>query len=253
MARQAGIPARLVVGFRSPKADGSGTYVVRNADAFVWPEVAVAGVGWVPLDPTGGARENPENAPPVTQAADVSRENPQQPTQAVPQQSSGPTQAAPVLAPEDRSWSGSVVAAVIVGGLVLVWLAGVPTAKWFRRLRRRRAPGTDAVVGAWLDTRDRLRDHGVSTTTGMTVRDVIEPGGAVLNGSSGELERLARCVDEALWSGESVRPDLADEAWSAAKTVRQALSHRPVGERLRAAVGLRGLRSQKDRTAVRSS
>ncbi|MCE3552384.1 DUF3488 and transglutaminase-like domain-containing protein [Pseudonocardia sp. RS11V-5] len=256
MARQAGIPARLVVGFRSPKSDGSGTYVVRNADAFAWPEVAVAGVGWVPLDPTGGARENPDKAPPVTQAADASAENPQQPTQAVPQQSSGPGQAAPAPAMGEDDRPLWVVPVVIVGALVLAWLAGVPAAKWFRRLRRRRAPGAEGVVGAWLDTRDRLRDHGVPTTTGMTVRDVVEPGRAVLNGSSGELERLARCVDEALWSGEAVRPELADEAWAAARTVRQALHHRPVGERLRAALGLRGLRgtrSPKEKTTVRSS
>ena len=55
MARSVGIPARLVVGFRPAPAGPDGVQVVRNGDASAWPEVAVAGVGWVPLDPTGGA------------------------------------------------------------------------------------------------------------------------------------------------------------------------------------------------------
>lgn len=242
MASQAGIPARLVVGFRSPKPDGFGAYVVRNADAFAWPEVAVDGVGWVPLDPTGGARENPENAPPVTQAADASQANPQQPTQAAPQQSPGPGQTTPAPMPVGRGWSVLPVVVAVVVGLLLVWLVGVPAAKRLQRRHRRRAHGAEAVVGAWLDTRDRLRDHGVDTHAAMTVRDAIEPCRTVLNGSSSELERLAWCVDEALWSGGTIPPGLTDEAWSAADVVQKVLSRRPVGERLRAAVGVRGLR-----------
>ncbi|HET6706633.1 transglutaminaseTgpA domain-containing protein, partial [Amycolatopsis sp.] len=57
LARIVGIPARLVVGFRSPaKPDAGGSYTVRNGDVMAWPEVAVAGAGWVPLDPTGTTR-----------------------------------------------------------------------------------------------------------------------------------------------------------------------------------------------------
>ena len=51
LARSIGIPTRVVVGFRD---DGSGT--VHDRDALAWPEVAVSGLGWLPLDPTGGAR-----------------------------------------------------------------------------------------------------------------------------------------------------------------------------------------------------
>ena len=48
LARTLGIPARLVVGFRQPsQPEPDGSYVVRNADASAWPEVAVEGFGWV--------------------------------------------------------------------------------------------------------------------------------------------------------------------------------------------------------------
>jgi hypothetical protein len=248
MARSAGIPARLVVGFRQPKQAANGDYVVRNADAFAWPEVAVTGVGWVPLDPTGGAQENPKNSPPTTQATDAARQQAQQGVVPVPQQATA-APAAPSESPSspDGPSTAAAIAVVMLLGVVLVWVVGVPLVKLLRRRRRRRAPGAQAVVGAWLDTRDRLRDHGVPTRLGMTVRDVAEPAGVVLNGSSGELERLARCVDSALWSGgQDVSPAVRDEAWSAASSIRRALTHRPVPERIRAAVGVRGLRAPRE-------
>ncbi len=53
MARAAGIPARLAVGY------ASGTYnlklkrfVVSRADAHAWPEIYFPGIGWVPFEPT---------------------------------------------------------------------------------------------------------------------------------------------------------------------------------------------------------
>lgn len=246
MARTAGIPARLVVGFRQPKQSPDGGYVVRNADAFAWPEVAVTGVGWVPLDPTGGAQENPRNTPPTTQATDAARQQVQQGAVPVPQQASTPLPTPPPKAgPPGDPWTAAAIAAVAILAVLLTWLAGVPLLKRVRRGRRRRRPGAQAVVGAWLDTRDRLRDHGVPTRTGMTVRDVAGPAGAVLNGSTGELERLARCVDLALWSGGAAPGAVADEAWSAAGNIRQALADRPVPARVRAAVRIRSLRTPR--------
>jgi len=54
LARIAGIPARLAVGFRQPgQPNPDGSYVIRNGDVLAWPEVAVRGIGWVPMDPMG--------------------------------------------------------------------------------------------------------------------------------------------------------------------------------------------------------
>jgi protein-glutamine gamma-glutamyltransferase len=55
LLREAGVPARFVVGFgpgdRNPL---TGYFDVRESDAHAWVEVFYAGVGWVPYDPTFG-------------------------------------------------------------------------------------------------------------------------------------------------------------------------------------------------------
>ena len=53
LARAAGLPARLVVGYASGAYDAANArYVVTAADAHSWPEVYFAGVGWIEFEPT---------------------------------------------------------------------------------------------------------------------------------------------------------------------------------------------------------
>lgn len=55
LARAAGLPARLVVGYASGEWDGTqARFVVSEADAHSWAEVYLSGVGWVEFEPTGG-------------------------------------------------------------------------------------------------------------------------------------------------------------------------------------------------------
>src|SRR6185312_10455495 len=78
---------------------------------------------------------------------------------------------------------GAVSALVLAGALALLicsCMGAVPLAKLLRRAHRRRPGGSRAVVGAWFETRDRLRDHGVAASPGMTVRDMREPAAGVL-------------------------------------------------------------------------
>ncbi len=56
MARSVGLPARVAVGFTSGVADPSDPdlYRVRGEHAHAWPEVFLAGAGWVSFEPTPG-------------------------------------------------------------------------------------------------------------------------------------------------------------------------------------------------------
>jgi hypothetical protein len=55
MLRSLGIPARMTVGYVLRPQDrdaGSNVYTVTEANAFAWPEVYFAGLGWVEFNPT---------------------------------------------------------------------------------------------------------------------------------------------------------------------------------------------------------
>ena len=66
LARAAGLPARLVIGY------ASGVYLpeearfeVSAADAHAWPEIFFPGIGWIAFEPTGGR-------PPIVQSSSAS-------------------------------------------------------------------------------------------------------------------------------------------------------------------------------------
>src|SRR5439155_15660686 len=54
MARAIGLPTRVAVGFTSGHPDDAGVLHVLNRDAHAWPEVYLAGYGWVRFEPTPG-------------------------------------------------------------------------------------------------------------------------------------------------------------------------------------------------------
>ncbi|WP_329793475.1 transglutaminase domain-containing protein [Lentzea sp. DG1S-22] len=240
MARMLGIPARLVVGYRTPERKSGGEHVVHNDDVLAWPEVAVAGVGWVPLDPAGAATRGAGEDSGLTAATQKARDTlPTDPSD--PPVGPGPAAQAD---PDERGSPFPLVATVIpVVVLLLGWLAGVPAAKWVRARRRRRGPGTAAVHGAWLEARDRLREHRVPLTAGMTpLETAAAAAGAGLPAAADGVRRLAATVDFAMWSGAEPGAQARDDAWAAVRAVRRGLRARGLTARLRAAVDPRTLR-----------
>lgn len=242
LARLKGIPARLVVGYRAPeRAEADGAHVVRNADIIAWPEVAVDKVGWVPLDPSGTAKQSGSGAASGISAA-VEEVRTQLPS--VQKMENPPL---PPGESEEDGGSGTgnwqteaIVAAIGLAVLLVLWGVGVPGMTGFRAWRRRRKDGRAAVIGAWAEARDRLRAHGVPVTAGMTVRDLAAGAGIFGEQSTVDgLYSLARSVDAALWSGTA--PNVAHEAWAAVRTVRRGLRRRSWRARLRAAINVRVL------------
>jgi transglutaminase-like putative cysteine protease len=243
LARSNGIPARLVVGFRAPaKPDADGWYTVRNGDALAWPEVAVDGVGWWPLDPAGQAEAGKTVSGSDTDVTDQARAE----VPPVDQIEDPEVAPAPAASGDDRSWGSVDVPVlwifVVSAALLLLWVFGVPLLKVARALRRRRRTGSAAVVGAWAEVRDRLRAHGVAVTSGMTVRDLAVAAADVVDDRArAGLSTVARSVDHALWSGAVVSPEDSREAWTGVREVRRGLRSRPWTDRLQAALELRSL------------
>jgi transglutaminase-like putative cysteine protease len=168
LARQLGLPARVVVGVVPPAGWTGGE--VTGGMVSAWVEVDFAGVGWVPFDPTPPVTNTPKPeqpqvdpngtaelvAPPVTEA---------QPPTALPPPDRDRTSAddsAPVPSP----WWWAIIAALVryAGppvAVVALALGTVVGLKWRRRRRRRRGDARQQVAGGWRELLDGLRDLGV--------------------------------------------------------------------------------------------
>ncbi|WP_249228156.1 transglutaminase TgpA family protein [Kutzneria sp. CA-103260] len=243
LARITGIPARLVVGYRGSAETVGGFHVVRNGNVLAWPEVAVAGVGWVPLDPTRTASKADQPQSGLAKAAAQARAQLPPPNQLRPPQlPPGQQDLAGAKASGPVVWPGWLVAAVAITPFAC-WLFGVPLAKAARaRRRRRRRTGADAVLGAWAEARDRLCAHRVPYRVGMTPRDLAESAGSVLGDRVREpMIRLSRLLDVALWSRYPATDGAARNAWAEVREIRRALAARPMSRRLRAALDPRPL------------
>lgn len=243
LARLSGIPARVAVGFRGAAEVDRDQHVVRNRDVLAWPEVAVAGVGWVPLDPTGGAATaGPPQAGLAAAAAQARAQLPKENELRQPELPPGESEDA-VADEGGDGWVG-ILQAIGIGLAVLCvcWLVGVPLAKAMRAGRRRRHVGAQGVISAWAEARDRLRAHGVPYRVGMTTRDLAESAGSVGGDRTRQpIMKLAQVLDMALWSGLPATDGSVRRAWDEVRTMRQGLAARPLATRLRAAVEVRSL------------
>ncbi len=160
LARNAGLPTRIVVGFRPGEPQDDGTMLVRGRDALAWPEVYFDRLGWVPFSPTPDddifSDDRPLVAPPL--APDTGTGDP-----AVPdgQESSGPSEdgsAAPTPAAgtgADRPLRTTVASAAGLLALAIVLLTLLlRQVRTFRHLRR-------GAPGAWAELLDSLALAGV--------------------------------------------------------------------------------------------
>lgn len=243
LARMNGIPARLAVGFRG--SDG----VVRNRDVLAWPEVAVQGVGWIPLDPTASAEAAEAGSSQTGLSAAVEQAREQLPPERDLRQPELPADSRsnePVASGGGVGWLVFVGAGV--GVLLVLWLVGVPVFTAVRGVRRRRLTGAAGVLGAWAEVCDRLRVHGVAYRVGMTPRDLATVSVGVTGVDTGAaIRELGRVVDMALWSGVDVGDGHARLAWRQVVEVRRGISRRPLRVRVLAAVDPRVLFAPRGR------
>ncbi|ONI69740.1 transglutaminase [Kribbella sp. ALI-6-A] len=243
MARVAGIPSRVGIGFLPGQAGKDGQYVVRMHDMHAWPELYFQGLGWVRFEPTPSARvattptwteqaapvpSTPTTAPttaPTTPGASVDPELERPGDRNLPDDNG-------LAVTETGNWFSNGGAKAIGIGLLVVVLLGIP---WLirsltRRRRFARPPGRAGVEGLWAEIRDTSRDLGLDWSDSSTPRQLGEwMAGKVPEPVQPQARRLARGLEAVRYAVVTdVEVDLRSEAadvrkalWSQAKLVRR--------------------------------
>ncbi|WP_319805784.1 DUF3488 and transglutaminase-like domain-containing protein [Dactylosporangium fulvum] len=192
LARLAGLPTRVVVGFQTRKGDRA----VRGGDAVAWPEVLFQGYGWVAFDPLP---KSDSVQRPVEDDFKPKAPPSQPPPQSVPPasvsaspQPSRSASAAPPSAPES---SGTMTVVAVVSSaaavvLVLAFFASVPLVLRTRRRRRlEEGPPAARIDAAWSEVLVGLRMAGRPAPPHLTAREVAHYAGAAAVGQAHAKDR----------------------------------------------------------------
>jgi transglutaminase-like putative cysteine protease len=188
MARAAGIPARMGIGFL-PGTARDGVYTVLSSDAHSWPELYFPGAGWVRFEPTPAARTGAApawtlpSAPQGTSSPSSTATSSAQPSGAVPPpergldplDTEGAAEIQQPLKDQVVAWLSDLrhlVLLVLVVGLLGSVVLPVTAAV----LRRSRAGGRHEgrvghVEAQWAGLTSRLTDLGLPPPVGGTLRD----------------------------------------------------------------------------------
>jgi hypothetical protein len=229
MARELGIPARVVMGFypdpKEPKEqEKPGTVEITGDDVHAWVEVAFAGAGWVPFNPTPSEDNVP--IPPDPQP----KSKPQPQVLQPPPPPQAPAELPPDSAPEAQDaeqnepglWAflGPILMAIGIGLIpVAVLLLPLALIAWLKlRRRKRRASGgtaADRISGGWSEVMSTATDLGTRVAAGATRRENAANLAEAFPASGSTTVLLAHRADEAIFaagdpSDEDIRAFWAD-------------------------------------------
>ena len=170
LARDAGLPTRLVVGFRPGEPQDDGTMVVRGGDALAWPEVYFDRLGWVPFSPTPNddtfSDGRPLVAPPANPGIDDAAPTDGQPSPAPDDDSSTPTPTTGTGTDRPFGATAAVSAGVLALALLLLTLL-LRRVRSFRHLRR-------GAPGAWAELLDALALAGIPADPAHPATEVAD-------------------------------------------------------------------------------
>ena len=244
MARQLGVPSRVVFGF-APEVQATGATRVTGSSVSAWIEVDTAQYGWVTIDPTPPVREIPEELPeePTTVSRPQSVIPPQvvEPDRPVEQTPQETTQDEPTTVPE---WILIALVVARVLGWVLVaagviaspFLAIIASKLRRRRRRRRAATPLARISGGWNEYRDQVIDHGLTPPPTATRRELA----TTVGGSQTVL--LAAIADRAMFSPRAPTDEEADKLWKAVGELSANLDKGATRwQRFKARISLRSL------------
>ncbi|MCR3744559.1 Transglutaminase-like superfamily protein [Actinomadura glauciflava] len=226
LARAAGLPSRVAVGFGPGIGDRD--RVVRTGDAVAWGEIYFRDLGWVPYDPNPRER-TPASAP--TPSGTQTEEDGSQSDGPDAQDLGGRGSAGGGGRP--GSGSHEEILLVLPALVLLAFLLGTPMlgAIRFRRLRRGTAP--DRIRRAWIELLVATRVAGLPVPASATPVEMAERLARELPRVDPErLRRVGGLMNAARYGG-SVTPEDAAFTVAEVRSATVALRRsRPLPRRL---------------------
>lgn len=229
LARIAGIPSRVVVGYTAGTRQPDGkTWKVTTADAHAWPQLYFQGSGWLRFEPTPGGADGQGTAIQPAYAQNTSSTGPGATVPGQTGQATSPGVNPAAKAPSGLSQKlshlaglgareaekpGGSVPVVPIAVAVLVLAAAVPrTARSLaRRWRWHAARGDGALAhAAWLELHHDLADYGIGWRVSESPRAVSRRLAATLQldaGSQQALDRVSRAEERARYAKVAMTPE----------------------------------------------
>ncbi|MBE7699287.1 transglutaminase domain-containing protein [Oerskovia sp. Sa1BUA8] len=251
MARSAGIPARVVMGFYPPEGWEEGTpFVATGADVHAWVEVPFAGYGWVAVDaiPEEDNKIKPEPKsdqvpkPPVL-------EDPEPPEEPADADAGEVDEDEKKDDAESKGFDWGLAAVVVASVAIPLALLALPLVlilalKARRRRRRREAPRpVDRISGGWREVLDVATDLGAPVTSGATRRESARTLTESFPAAATPTVGLARTADATVFGAGDPSPQDVDAYWTGVDSLVQGMrATLPRRRRVRAALSLRSLR-----------
>jgi len=250
MAHQLGMPARVVMGwYPGEQEGGDGVFTATGDNLHAWVEVAFAGHGWVPFDPTPDEDNEPSDQSTRPQA------NPKPQVLQPPPPAQEPADLPPSIA-NDReqndeeepgeNWLGPILVSGAIGlGTILLLLAPfllMGAVKAARRVRRRRADRTaDRISGGWDELVDRAVDLQAPVVVGATRAESARIVTAAFDEPRAAV--LAARADAEVFGPADPTPEDVEAFWREVDDIVGGMSgSASVWRRLRARLSLRSLR-----------
>jgi len=255
MARQLGIPARVVMGWYPGEDDtDAGVFTATGDNLHAWVEVAFDGYGWVPFDPTPDEDNEPNDQNTKPHA------NPKPQVLQPPPPAQEPADLPPTIA-DDRDqkddtepgvdWLGPILLYGGIGlGVVALLMAPfivLGIVKGARRARRRGAPRTaDRISGGW----DELVDTAVDLRAPVTAGATRAESAAVVSSAFTEprVATLAGRADADVYGPDDPSPEDVEAFWREVDQLVGGMRQQaPWWRRLAARLSLRSLRLRSSR------
>lgn len=269
MAREMGLPARVVLGLRPDEEEaGAPEVTLTGDDVDAWVEIHFSGYGWVPFFPTPDESKTPREDTPQEQSEpqpQVMQPPPPPPDPVTPpdddtEQPRTDTPPEPPTA-DDPLGPVLVLVGILVVPLVVIFgpLLLVAAAKARRRTRRRTAPRTvDRVVGGWEELLDHAYDlrrpapeRATRRETAVHLAGVFAPPGDQpptrrRSGVGGPVAGLAAGADALVFGPGDPSPEQVDAYWAQVDAAVRAMHAAvPTRHRVRARWSTASLRARR--------